>query len=353
MRSIDDNYFNKDNYPVGFEPIYLNVCNMIPKTFVHFGILLPFYLPIYDGGCLTIGMGDDLVYTYVFSAYFKERDEETRLKQIVTNPALHFAEANYSYVEMIYVMADDIELENEEEMTICFDELLSKLNSIISSYIVVYKDAAAYRITKEMLPFMCRCQVIKPEEWNISGDFLFMLHTYVPSERTLLTSDQLDRLGFYAVVQSNQLNPFTPSEELYLGARRYATRGFYRESVIETQTAVETFLTTLFIHLLVSDGTSKNDAATERENTAYLSMVKGGFAPRIGGTWDINRDTSVVGKYYKNTYLLRNRVAHGGYMPRLAEVWDAINSAQDLMEYAVSLLRRKKKRYPDLQQYFL
>ena len=70
------------------------------------------------------------------------------------------------------------------------------------------------------------------------------------------------------------------------------------------------------------------------------------------GLGTITREDTEVGKWYKDTYVLRNRVVHSGYMPIFNETKNAISHAIELKQHVMKLLRTKVVKYPKINSYF-
>ena len=106
------------------------------------------------------------------------------------------------------------------------------------------------------------------------------------------------------------------------------------------------------MHLLLHEGKAKTEVEQVREELGFIKMVRTGFHPRLGGKWKTDDVHSICGRWYRQTYELRNRVVHGGYFPTVLEARTAITAVQDFRIYVVSLLGQKKKAFPHLAQHF-
>lgn len=63
--------------------------------------------------------------------------------------------------------------------------------------------------------------------------------------------------------------------------------------------------------------------------------------------------TSEVGAWNSKCYEIRNRIIHGGYLPTFDETNEAISSAKELRVYIIKLIRANKKKYLDLNSFFI
>lgn len=346
---------NKDSYPDRFEGVYHHA--FVPKTLLQFGIILPFQIPVCEDSARHFVNDDDSISTYHFSTFISHY--ETSAGAI--DEPLQSVELLRSRVEMVFVTAEALEWqEGPEAMTPMlskyFDVLLNRLNQLLVAYLILTKDSDVHTVSLEMLQLVSLYRFVKldePEPWDTAKLGMLVLNPDVPYNRPPLTEEQDMRVSRYAHAQHNDLNPFILSEEMALAARRNFRKGFYRETVILAQISVETLLNTLFVQILVTEGASQIDAEAKVEDTAFKSMVQNQFHPRIGGRWNVEDANTQVGQWWADTYLLRNRVTHGGYKPTKGEVSDALVSAHQLRHYVASLLKKNKKKYPNLSHYLI
>ena len=75
------------------------------------------------------------------------------------------------------------------------------------------------------------------------------------------------------------------------------------------------------------------------------------FHNRIGGKWDITDDSKVLGIWYRDCYMRRNRIIHGGYNPNHNDASLAIGSADNLIGTILNLTSLKKKKYSTVFEY--
>jgi hypothetical protein len=335
----------KVEYYKTFEPLYEKVFK--PKVLIQFPVILPFHIPIADASGLSVVVDDHIICTYLISTLVIT--EQTTLGNL--DGKFVPVEMRKSRVEMTY--ATDIELDwGVVDLTPCFDLLVEQLNLIITSYVIVMKDIDAHRVSREMFQMASLCRFIKINSWDEQHVAMFRLHNDVPYQRQVLTEDQLDKISWFAHILQENLNPFVLSEEIMISARKNFKEGFYRETVIYAQTSIETFFSVLFVTILLQEGKSFAEAEALRENTPFISLIKKEFHSRLGGAWKVDDARMRVGVWHRDTYILRNKVAHGGYLPSFEETQNALRASIDLRSYVVALIKAKKKKYPTLQPYF-
>jgi hypothetical protein len=333
------------DYRDGFEEYYRQW--FVPRTLYQFPVHLPFHIPLEPGRCITIGL-DDAAITFVFHPL--ERDSDLGIDPGSIEGQPEAIPVVRSRVEMIYATAEGHE--NEEAiLSEVFDELLAELNVLIVAYIVLHKDVRAHRVSQEMLQFACLWRRVAIDGWSTRTG-LFILHHDVPFVARDLDDREALRLIRYQMVVRDERNPFVRSAELHAGAVRQFRDGFYREAVISGQSAIEALLGSLYEEMLKIEGMTEVEAAQEREQRAFMKMVRSDFASRIGGKWDTSRPTSDVGRWFQAAYALRNSIVHGGHHPEYEETSEALDAIHELIGYVTQLVQRHDGRYEALQRYF-
>ena len=339
--AINSMSFRKD-----FHSVYKN--HFTPKYIVQFPVLLPFHIPFKNGTCVTLVAREKNACTYHFSSVTTNH----HVSMGVVTPTPLEVPVHVTRVEMAFVTAKKVK-KNEKLLSDIFDVLLEGLNFVLSAYLIQTKDADVYRISKEMIQFASMYRVIPIQRWRKSVHGLFLLHLNVPYPRSILSKEIIEKIIWYANVISQQWNPFMLSEEFALGARRNMKDGLYKESVLYAQMSIETFLRALFIQLLLSEGKTLMEAESIIENTPFMHVIKREFNFRLGGKWDTQNVKSRLGRWYKYAYKIRNRIVHAGYEPNYGETRTALSAAGNFRKYVVTLIRKNKKKYSDLQKFFI
>jgi len=347
-QDIDAMYaVNVHTYERDFLPVYRG--HFIPKYLVQFPIILPFHVPLEDGTCMTLLSADpEHACTYHFSTVVTKRTVSMGIAADVTEIPV-----SASRVEMTYATTTNLTTDGKSDPTEKFDELLDGLNLIISAYMIQTKDTDVYRVSKEMLELASMYRIIPVLKWGSYFQGIFMLHFNMPYRKKALSKEEADRLVWVAAVLRDQRNPFMLSEELALSARRFSKNGFYGEAVLYAQMNVEMFLSTLLTQLLLYEGKSSEEIESILEDTAFMSMVKKEFHPRLGGYWNPDADATKIGMWYRHAYNVRNKIVHAGYKPSADESFRAVAEAEHFRSYVLELIKSKAAAYPELQDYFI
>lgn len=337
----------KEVYAKDFLPVYnIDECN--PKTFIEFDIVLPFHIPMYISQTFTYGMEFGYL-SFRFDMVTTNDSYRYPLGENIPNLNIHKTKIlMMGAVDLDYetVLGDSEKYYNE-----FFDLLLEQLNKIVLSYMVSKKDEDCHYLTKEMFPATIMVRTTNLETWkNDIG--LFMLHMNVPYEKNPLTEDEIYNFARFQGIVVWEKNPFVAGEQHMLSARRNFKQGFYMEAVSLAQTSVEVLIRILYKELLIDEGKTEVEIEEVLENTAFMNIIKKKLASYIGGSWDIAKGDTEVGKWHKNTYLLRNKVIHTGKIPSFKEADEAIYDAIEFKKFIISRVKLNKKKYPKINEYF-
>ncbi|MEM6429068.1 MAG: hypothetical protein AAF708_07490 [Deinococcota bacterium] len=338
-------FLEQDKYVEHFKPIYEKIID--PKQLIQFAISLPFLLRLDDGAIISFE-GEGSIATLIFHTFNINEGiaDEINGESITTLPS------SKTRVEMVAARERELSSDTESELSDIFNWLLTKLNLVIRSYIIVKKDINAYPVSREKLFPTTIYRIIQLPEFSCPTGLL-ILNMHFPYESKPIPIEQQEKVMWFANVLDQGWNPFLNSEEFALDAKREFSIGNYGNTIIHMQTSIETFLSTLYVQCRVLENISIEDAILERENISFIGMVKREFATRIGGSWNINDNTSTLGAWYNTTYSLRNRVAHGGYRPSYHEALNALTAAINLKKDIIDRIQKLQKQYTDIKKFFV
>ncbi len=348
MRELDSGFIlNEASYAADFLPVYKKL-GISPHRLLQFPIILPFQVPFKNGLSTTFAL-DSGACTLTFSSISALQavhagvlgEDPVRVPQHRTR------------VEMTYISENEEQLKlSEEALTTVFEMMVSKLNSVITAYMVISKDYRVYPVAAEMFEFGSIYRLIDPTGWHEVTRGIFLIHWQVPFEKPELAPALHGRIVLYATVIERGLNPFVLTEELNLSARRQLLGGAYREAVIFAQTAVETLLSGVLAHAMVEEGSSLDAVNQFMQETAFMRRVRNEYHSRFGGLWNPDRSETEIARWYAKTYGLRNRIVHSGYRATRIETAEALEAAQAFQRYILDLIKSAKTKYPSLQKFF-
>jgi hypothetical protein len=259
-------------------------------------------------------------------------------------------------VELTYLTPDRICDRAKDDLLLSevFNKCIESLNSVLVAYLLKTQDFDVYRVSTPMLQSVVPGRLVAVEDW-VGGEpnFLHLLHVNLPVEKPLQTHAEMLDVASYTSMLKEKRNPFALSQEIMLNAWRHIRGGFYQEAVAFANLSVEVFLRRLHIELQVEiEGKRRSEAEAITDGIPFAQLVKSEFHPKLGGRWNVEDDSTKVGNWYKNTYLVRNRIIHDSYFPEEWESRMAIDSAQGMREYVVGLIRSKRKKFAKICLYF-
>jgi HEPN domain-containing protein len=327
---LTEESFNKE-----YNPVFQNKYSI--KEAFQFSIILPFQIAFPDHFKVSLEEREHVL-SYNFLQI--ERSKEYSAGGLQGGVELDYFETR---VEMTYFTNKIFFLLSEKELSDSFNELLDGLNTIITAVIIKNKDTDIYKISKEMLEPNCLYRHLKLTPFIEIKTGLFLLHFNVDHKKEVFDFPKQQKIINYAVVIRQKQNPFVLSEEFMITAKRNFKWGFYKESILNGQTSVETFLRTLFSECLRIEGFNDVDIQKIQEETNFLSLVKREFSKRIGGSWDITNERHEVGSWFIRCYNLRNRIIHSGYHPSYNEVDEGLAAALQFRIFVFNRINKSTK----------
>ena len=141
-------------------------------------------------------------------------------------------------------------------------------------------------------------------------------------------------------------NPFVRSWQWKARAERRRYEGDNADAVVSFQIAAEVLLFEVWAPLLIDEGRSTSEVLDLRRDTSFASLVKSELGQRLGGSWDMTRLRTPVGRYWNDLYQLRIQVVHSGYLPHDGDAERAEGAYEGLEKFLDERLGTKTRRYP-------
>lgn len=347
MTSLDNHFIvDYDYYNNNLKQYYINR-GFDGKNLCQFLLRLPIYIPVPEKSIISVELKEKVACNFLFYS--------------VNLPDILFTSASsadtltykkmYTVVEMIYITEEKLETD-DKDLNIIFDDLMKKLNELILAIIIETKNYKLYQINTRMLEPTIIFRHIRLDSGENLSNGIFLLNHKVPVDKAIISEEQASRIIWFSQnVISKKINPFITSEELMLSSFRQKDNGFYKEAIMLAQSSVESFLRTLYKCILKDEDKTDYEIEKIMEEKPFMSIVKKEISSRIGGNWNPEA-YGAIGNWYKETYKVRNKVAHGGLNPNLSETESAINRANELRLYVIQLIKSKSKGYPNIVVYF-
>jgi len=141
--------------------------------------------------------------------------------------------------------------------------------------------------------------------------------------------------------------PFIQTRQWKARAERRRYEGDSADSVISFQIAAETLLYATWRMLMVDEGLTADEIATETaRDLPFKSLLVRELHGKLGGTWDVTRPSSPVGAYWANLYERRNQILHAGYQPHDGDSEEAEKAFLELEKFVEERLWHNHKEFP-------
>lgn len=324
---------------------------LVPKHILQTSFILPFYLGMPDDTILA-GLSGLGKHGFIFG--FKRVEEKISYdtKGLILTSLPEEIVQNRTYVEAVYVRQESIDYETQGDGI--FSSLLKDLNKMLSSYSLFRFETDVRSVTNQMLKPFSFVRVFAVDNWA-SDEFIPVLYNSNLQE-IYNEIDETEGKKFidYAFRTFSTQGPMLDSESFGMDALRHYKNGLRKEAVVSIQTSIESFLSSLYIILLLSEGIEYDDVIVKLEKIAFKNLVEHQFHNRIGGNWAVNDDTKECGKWWKYTYMMRNKIVHEGELPTFVQTNDAIKYAVEFKEYVIQLvLEHTSNSYDNAKKLFL
>jgi len=111
--------------------------------------------------------------------------------------------------------------------------------------------------------------------------------------------------------------------------------------VISTEILVKKIIE---IYYLKIEKKEKSEIEEIISDNSFKNLLDNLLPKIIGGNWNLKSKRNIASKWYGNVYKLRGRVVHGGYNPEYMETKIAIDETQEIHNYIIELMRKKRKK---------
>jgi hypothetical protein len=141
--------------------------------------------------------------------------------------------------------------------------------------------------------------------------------------------------------------PFSSYLDLYREADAALNRqGDSRSGVLFWALSAESLLDELLFHLFWEEEMTP-EMATDRWVNGLETRVKGEYASRLGGSWDLTMDGPLL-QWNNKVAEVRHRIVHAGYVPSSQEAHDAHAAMESLFNFICDRLTTPRilVRYP-------
>lgn len=229
-----------------------------------------------------------------------------------------------------------------------FHRCLRIFNLFLQAASMLARDIRIRNISSyDLRPFVVVGALQEGEEWR-ELTTLYM-HPEAQPEGLLttdkpFTQDELNK-ALYAIVTSQ---PYLNTVIWRSRAQRaHRQTGDAADAIISFQVAAETLLYDTYRMLLVDEGWTSAQVSSELETEIpFKSLLTKKIPAKLGGQWDVTREETAVGYYWKKLYLVRNLVVHSGLQAHGGHANDAQDAYWKLRDHLEGRLWIKHNSYP-------
>jgi hypothetical protein len=225
-------------------------------------------------------------------------------------------------------------LDSEPKGTVSeiLDRCLAAVNKYIKAYLVASESPFVYFLTHENLDFFQFRDLRTESLVSVGVGDGILTHDNVPGLSSL---DNLhaERLGMLAHALRTNVSPHPMDAHrvwLARATRARAILGDYEQAVLYYEIAAEALLAGVRELLLVNDNNSAVEIRQQLDGKQQLAQVVTYLQQKLGGNWD-GQGTGPFGEYYRDLYLVRNRIAHQARHVTMTEL-DAAQRGYEVLE---------------------
>jgi|GEM_PF-4712464 len=342
MKSLEDFTITKETFK--------EVCDYASEFFTpififNAAIVLPFYVP-FPEGAQSLKIVPDLQY-FAFMKFRKIDYEVACVTPGLTNSlsvqGIHDNIETRSFVEMAFITVENL-LDESTRAKLAgqiMNVLLNHLNKTLTAFSFLSNNTGVYPITRNMLPYVTISQVLDCVNFDVKKVIPIATNTSYEADMMLKAMKIDDNHVREVLAYESELKArFQTSELFAFDALRHFRNGLLKESVISINTAVESFLFSIFIELKIVDGVVEESAMQSAADMKLHNLFKheAHLKARIGGTWETSGEESECARWYSSAYSLRNNIVHSGYEPSSAEAYNALKAALQFREYVFNLM---------------
>lgn len=199
---------------------------------------------------------------------------------------------------------------------------VSVLNSIVMAYAVENGDDRVYPLTVHEIEPVSHFRIVEPETWT-TYNWMAVHHMRFPGEDPPVLDDTVvARLYKRAAETSGSF--FEVYEEQYQRSLYEYQAGRVGIAVLLLSVSVEVLLKKIVRLNLKKEGQHEDAEVDTIISDLTIKKAFSMTSAILGGDWDRTGD-SIVGRWFRTAYYLRNRVAHAGHEPEEGEAEKAIH----------------------------
>jgi hypothetical protein len=207
---------------------------------------------------------------------------------------------------------------------------LGHLNDFLTGVMSIRRDPEVTTIHLRNLP-----PLLFGFGWDVASDNsrsavewqVYMANDRLPLDHPRMTWEEADLASWFSAAKGH---PIKDAGDFLLTAWSSAQRGSHTQAVAEAGTAMELLIAGV-VRLVAPRRGYSNEKIGNVLSGPFASLCKDHFAVLLGYGPDPLVSEDALGRWWRDTYLLRNRVVHRGHKPTEPETVRALESAEALL----------------------
>jgi hypothetical protein len=228
-----------------------------------------------------------------------------------------------------------------------FDRCIEEIAFLQRAYLLTTSFVKVRPISRQVIDPTVIFAVRDPftNRWSQPSLFLANEGLGLPFGTSDLDKSQMEKL-LVITSRLRQADPFARSLEWMLTARRARELdGDHALAIIAANTAGEILLNSLLLLMGWEEGISRAETV-KWFDTGVARRIKTQYAQRLGGRWDPDEQSTVLGKWTLHVAAVRHRIVHAGYRPSEQKARRAIEAGAALDHFVRERLAEKRNQYP-------
>lgn len=220
---------------------------------------------------------------------------------------------------------------------------IDDLNEVLLNYAFISEDENICSINRDNIEFASHFRGISITNWETYN--WMTVHNVQAYPREHSSNFNKEIFG-HSLLNRLDRNLFYEFKRNLQDSRYLFAKGSTIESLIKMNTSIEVLLTQILVLYWVNEEKLEINEITKKiDATSFKKRITVELPKVLGGTWDLTKKGKPLYDWHENSYLLRNRIVHGGYIPEMKEVNDYQSSCYKFINYVIDLMNKSKYEY--------
>lgn len=220
---------------------------------------------------------------------------------------------------------------------------IDDLNEVLLNYAFISEDENICSINRDNIEFASHFRGISITNWETYN--WMTVHNVQAYPREHSSNFNKEIFG-HSLLNRLDRNLFYEFKRNLQDSRYLFAKGSTIESLIKMNTSIEVLLTQILVLYWTNEENLKiDDIIKKLDDIPFKKRITVELPKILGGTWDITKKGKPLFDWYWNSYSLRNKIVHGGYMPEMKEVNNSQSCCYKFINYVIDLMNKSKFKY--------